>query len=68
MNDRLNRGSLTAGVVFVIVGLAFLLESLDIWQIAPEVLWPSLLIAVGGTLLIGGPGKRGPDDVDEQGR
>jgi hypothetical protein len=61
MNDReLHRGSLAAGLVFVIIGIAFLLEALDVWDIEPEVLWPSVLIAIGAALLIGAPIERKP--------
>lgn len=60
MNERtMHRGSLAAGLVFIIIGVAFLLESLDVWSIEPEVLWPSLLIAIGAALLIGGGSNQG---------
>jgi hypothetical protein len=61
MNGKeLNRGSLAAGVAFIVIGLAFLLEALNVWDIKPEVLWPSTLIAIGGALLIGAPTRRTP--------
>jgi hypothetical protein len=44
-------GTFVAGVVFVIAGLAYLLEAFDVWDVRPGRLWPILLIAVGVVIL-----------------
>ena len=50
-------GTFVAGAVFVIIGIAYLFEAFGAWTVAPERLWPVLLIAVGTTVLLTG-GRR----------
>lgn len=66
-NPEINRGSLAAGVFFVLLGIVFLLEALEVWDISPEVLWPSLLIAAGGALLISSAWKQEPPKSPPEG-
>ncbi|MEZ4552361.1 MAG: DUF5668 domain-containing protein [Dehalococcoidia bacterium] len=40
-------GSLAIGVVLVVIGVIFLLESLDVIDVGINELWPLILIAVG---------------------
>ena len=48
MNDRpINRGSVVAGVFFILVGAAFLLQELDVWDLKAVYVLPVLLIALG---------------------
>lgn len=51
---KLNTSSLTAGVVFVILGVVFLLDAIDVWELSPAYLWPVLLIGLGLVVALGG--------------
>jgi hypothetical protein len=42
------------GVFFLVVGVAFLLDRLDVWNLRVRYLLPVLLIALGIAVLIGG--------------
>jgi len=50
---REHPGTFVSGIVFVIAGLAYLLEAFDLWEVRPGRLWPILLIAVGVVILAG---------------
>ncbi|MGZ8611886.1 MAG: LiaI-LiaF-like domain-containing protein [Actinomycetota bacterium] len=54
-----NRTALVAGVAFVLAGVAFLLEQLDVWDLDLRTLAPAALIGVGLAILIGGRSGRG---------
>jgi hypothetical protein len=55
VNDpRPNRAALVAGVFFIVAGVAFLLERLDVWDLEIRTLAPALLIALGFVVLLGG--------------
>jgi hypothetical protein len=47
-------GTFVAGIVFMIVGLAYLLAALDVWEVRVWRLWPLFVIAIGLVILIGG--------------
>jgi len=47
-------GTFFSGVVFLIVGVAYLLNSFDTVDVNPGHLWPVLLIALGAVILLGG--------------
>jgi len=55
---RTNRASVAFGLFFVVAGIAFLLDRLDVWDVRARYLLPALLIAAGVAVLVGG--KRGP--------
>ncbi|MDJ0665489.1 MAG: DUF5668 domain-containing protein [Acidimicrobiia bacterium] len=59
--NKEQRRAVVFGVLFVVVGLLFLLEALEVFEIAPATLWPLLLVAIGIGVLAG----TGSDD--EQG-
>lgn len=42
-----------AGILFIGLGVSFLLESLGAWSIDPVAVWPMLLIALGTSMLVG---------------
>lgn len=47
------------GVLLVIAGVAFLLQSLGVWTVRGDVVWPVILIALGAAMIIGVvPGRR----------
>jgi hypothetical protein len=59
MNDRpINRGSIIAGVFFILIGAAFLLQELELWDLKAVYVFPVLLIALGIAVLLGGTGRR----------
>jgi hypothetical protein len=47
-----DRGSVAWGVVFCVLGVAFLLDALDVWEVRMGVLVPLLLIVAGIVLAI----------------
>jgi hypothetical protein len=51
-------GALGFGIFFVLAGVVFLLESLGVVEIRAAVLWPLLLIALGGALLVAAARRR----------
>ena len=44
---------LVAGVLFVLLGLAFFLHSLQLWRLGPVDVWPLFLIAFGTAVFLG---------------
>ena len=55
------RRAVVFGVLFVAIGLLFLLEALEVFEIAPATLWPILLVAIGIGVLAG----TGADDDED---
>lgn len=53
MSDRPDPTSIGAGVFFLLVGVVFLLDELDVWQVRLSFVLPLLLIAVGLALVLG---------------
>lgn len=62
MARRTHRGSLVAGVFFIVMGVVFLLDELDVIDVDPTVLWPAILIGVGIALIAGAVGGRSGGD------
>ena len=50
---RPDTGGIVAGVLFLVAGILFLLDELDIWTIRLNYLLPLVLIGLGLALLIG---------------
>ena len=58
MSERpVNRGSIIAGVFFILIGAAFLLQELELWDLKAVYVFPVLLIALGVAVLLGGTGR-----------
>jgi hypothetical protein len=57
---RANRSALATGVFFVVAGIVFLLEALDIWDLSVRVLGPVLLITLGVAVVLGGGDRQPP--------
>jgi hypothetical protein len=51
--ERPDRASIAFGLFFVAVGVAFLLDRLDVWTIRARYLPPIVLIALGVVVLVG---------------
>jgi hypothetical protein len=47
---KLDRGAVVWGVVFILLGSAYLLDDLGVWSVQITYLWPVLLIAAGVAL------------------
>lgn len=47
------RRAVVSGIVFIALGVMFLLEALDVFELAPSTLWPILLITLGVGVLSG---------------
>jgi uncharacterized membrane protein len=59
MNDLpINRGSVVAGAFFILVGVAFLLQELGLWDLKTVYVFPVLLIALGVAVILGGTRRR----------
>ena len=54
-------GTFVAGIVFMLVGAAYLLHALDVWNVRVWRLWPVFVIALGVVVLIGGMQARRRD-------
>lgn len=47
-----NPGAMLAGIIFVVLGVLFLLDSIDAANIRRDIVWPAVLIALGAALVI----------------
>jgi hypothetical protein len=56
------RRAAIGGIIFLVLGIMFLLEALDLYTLAPSTLWPVLLLALGVGVLAG----IGDDDSEDQ--
>jgi len=54
MKGNLSVGAVGIGIFFVVAGVAFLMDQMDVWTIHPTYLLPALLIGFGVAMLIGG--------------
>lgn len=43
-----------AGLIFIVLGVVFLLEQLDVFELRAVYVWPVVLIAIGVAVLLGG--------------
>lgn len=54
MNDRYDGVTLGAGLFFIVAGVLFLLDELEIFAVTGRFLLPAGLIVAGVALLVGG--------------
>jgi len=54
MTPRVDRLSLVVGVLFVLAGVVFLLDALEVWELRVDYLVPLGLIVVGLVVLASG--------------
>lgn len=52
------RRALVAGLIFIALGVVFLLEALGVYELSPSALWPILFIVLGIGVLAGIGGSR----------
>lgn len=61
MREReVDRVGLAFGVAFVIAGVLFLLDRLDVWEMKAAYVLPIFLIALGAAILLGARSKQPP--------
>jgi len=61
VTDRsVDRVALAFGVAFVVAGVLFLLDRLDVWELEVSYVLPVFLIALGVGILVGGRSKEPP--------
>lgn len=53
IRDRFDAGGVIAGLVFIALGVIFLLDRLDVWELRFDIVWPAVLIGVGVVVLVG---------------
>jgi surface polysaccharide O-acyltransferase-like enzyme len=59
MNEQpINRGTIVAGVFFILVGTAFLLQEAGLWTLKAVYVFPVLLIVLGLAVILGGTGRK----------
>lgn len=51
------------GIFFLVAGVVFLLDRLDVWDVGGAVVWPLLLIVVGVAIIAGGRTKKEPPEA-----
>ena len=51
--SRVNIGGFATGIVLLLLGVAFLLEELDVWDLNFSVVWPLILIGLGLAIGLG---------------
>jgi hypothetical protein len=59
---REHPGSFVAGVLFIVIGAAFLGEGFGWWTVAVGRLWPLVLIAIGAVVIL----NAAQDRTDEE--
>ena len=60
-----SRGSVTGGLIVAAIGVVFLLNNLDVWDISLGRLWPVALIAIGVSILFGASRSRTAGGTEE---
>jgi len=58
IRERLDTGGVIAGLIFIALGVAFLLDRLDVWDLRFEVIWPAVLVGVGVLIVLGALPRR----------
>jgi Domain of unknown function (DUF5668) len=56
---KMSRGALGGGIFFIIAGIAFLLDELDVVSLSTGYLIPALLIIFGAAIIIESLHRRG---------
>ena len=62
MNSSVDRGGIVIGILLMVAGVLFLLESLDVITLGPAVIWPLIVIGFGIAIAFGGKWGRDEDD------
>lgn len=51
--NGVDRGAIVIGSLYLIAGIVFLLEALEVFAVAPGVLWPLVVIGFGVGIAFG---------------
>ena len=57
-SERFDAGGVVAGGLFVVLGILFLLDELDVWGLESAVVWPLVLIGLGLAIGLGALRRR----------
>jgi thiamine transporter ThiT len=59
LNGRdFHRGSVIWGLIFIVLGVLFLLDQLDVFDLKAAYILPVVLIVIGATFLVSGAASR----------
>ncbi|MEZ4554727.1 MAG: hypothetical protein AB7I38_08360 [Dehalococcoidia bacterium] len=53
IRERFNASGVIAGLIFIALGAALLLEHLDVWELRLEVVLPAFLVGIGVLVVLG---------------
>jgi hypothetical protein len=53
IRERLDTSGVIAGLIFIGLGVVFLLDRLDVWDLRFEIIWPAVLVGVGALIVLG---------------
>ena len=59
-------GTFVSGLLFMAIGIAYVLQGLDVWEVKPARAWPVALIIIGAAVLFTSRGPRGDDEDDDE--
>ena len=62
MRRNFDSGALAFGIVFIALGVLFLLDAYDVLDLRARHIWSILLIGIGVGVLFGGRGQTSPQD------
>lgn len=62
---RQHPGTFTAGLIFTVIGLAYLLEAFDVWKVNLARAWPVALIAAGVVIILNARHDTAPPAADK---
>lgn len=54
-------GTFAAGLLFMAIGIAYILEAFEVWEVRLGRFWPVVLIVVGAVVILGGRESSGPN-------
>jgi hypothetical protein len=57
-------GTFAAGLLFIAIGLAYILEAFEVWEVRLGRLWPVVLIVVGAVVILGARDSSVPESTD----
>lgn len=62
---RRHLGTLLAGIFFIVLGVIYLADAVELWQVRPLRLWPVALIVIGLAVIFAGRSGEPAGDLDE---
>ena len=62
---REHPATFAAGLIFMAIGIAYILEAFEVWEVRLGRFWPVVLIVVGAVIILGGRGSSRSDGDGE---